>query len=150
MQRVLGFGVVGDEVPAIELMEQRFLIIDEDADIEVEMVTRLLAEPGIDGPAATDGPGRSKVDMSPATKANGSSGSVEGKMGNSTMRGAAAPDSKGTQLRDVEPGPCGEVTARESGSATAVAEARRAKGGSGHCHVGEPPGANGVRSAAAA
>ena len=45
-----------DQLPAGQVIEERPLILDEHADIDVEVIAGLAAEPGIDGPAAAEGP----------------------------------------------------------------------------------------------
>ena len=49
-------GVVGDQLPAGEMIEDGVLVVLKDGDIDVRVVVGLTAEPGVDGPAAAEGP----------------------------------------------------------------------------------------------
>lgn len=46
------------ELPTVEVLVERRLVLDEDADVDVAVFTGSLAEPGVDRPAAAEGPRR--------------------------------------------------------------------------------------------
>lgn len=48
--------IVADQTPAGEMVEEGALVVLIDDDIDVTVIARLVAEPGVDGPAAAEGP----------------------------------------------------------------------------------------------
>ena len=49
-------GVVGDQLPAGEVIEDGVLVVLKDGDIDVRVIAGLTAEPGVDGPPAAEEP----------------------------------------------------------------------------------------------
>src|SRR3990172_9589626 len=48
--------IMRDQLPACEMSENGALIVCEDGNVNVRVIARLLAEPGVDGPAAAKRP----------------------------------------------------------------------------------------------
>ena len=53
-------GVMRDQLPAGEVIEEGALAVLKDGDIEVNVIAGLATEPGVDGPAAAEGPSGTK------------------------------------------------------------------------------------------
>ena len=49
--------IVRDQLPAGEVIEEEALIVCEDREVNVVVASGLAAEPGVDRPAPTEGPG---------------------------------------------------------------------------------------------
>src|SRR3990172_3435489 len=49
-------GVVGDQLPAGEVIKEGAQVVLKDGNIDVSVIAGLAAEPGVDGPATAEGP----------------------------------------------------------------------------------------------
>lgn len=63
-------GVVANQCPAWEMLEDGGLVMVEDGDVDVEVVTRLLAEPSIGSPSAAEEPWRDEAEQQVAHLCN--------------------------------------------------------------------------------